>query len=364
MPPGRHRLLLLSTLFLACGPGTEPDDLTPLVDGLHAPLILTESARLEMPPAYSGNRFVSGWWPWRRNRSLWQINVGDRQVLEAVFLDGRERRLSMRLEITGAEPGSSFGARVAGVDLPPQPLVPNAEIPLPGDLPLGRLPIELDFRGARVAVQTAGFGHAWRPGEVELADDTIVQSGYSAIDFPRRLAAPATLVGRFEPPPEPEPDQRFAVLIETEAGGSEIAFEWRPGGLKRLLGPPRLRLPLPAGFVRVRLLAQGLGAAGRWRGLGITGAGGGPGPANEHVRLTTAAGRAGTVYTAASERYKLIKAPDLGLAADADSSRDPEYVFDLARDPDESRNLAGTRALQIDWLRARLEAWIEQGAAP
>jgi len=361
MRPGRYRLLLLSTLFLACGREVPPSDTSPLVDDRHAPLVLTESALLEMPPAYSANRFLSGWWPNRRSKSLRQTNVGDRVVFEAVFLDGRERRLSTRLEILEAEPGATFGARVAGIELPPQPLVPDAEVPLPAGLPLGRLPIELDLRGARVIVGAAGFGHAWRPGEVELTGDTIVQSGYSAIDLPRRLTEPATLVGRFEPPPEPEFDQRFAVLIETDAGGSEIAFEWRPGGMRRLLGPARLRLPLPAGFVRVRLLAQGLGAPGHWRDLRI--AGGGE-PAAEPPRLTSAAGRAGTVYIAASGRYKLIKAPGLGLASDAASSRDAEYVFDLARDPAENRNLAGSRAVEVDWLRARLETWIARGATP
>ncbi len=354
---GRYRLLLLPALVAGCGPQTPPGDTTPLIDGRHAPLVLTESALLEMPPAYSGNRFLSGWWPERRGKSLGQTNVGDRVVLEAVFLDGRERRLSMRLEIVEAEPAATFGVRVAGIEMLPQPLVPDAEVPLPGDLPLGRLPIELDLRGARVVVGAAGFGHAWRPGEVELAGDTIVQGGYSAIDLPRRLTGSATLVGRFEPPPEPESDQRFAVLIETDAGGSEIAYEWQPGGR----GKTQLKLPLPAGFVRIRLLAQGLGPAGRWLGLGIAG---GEEPAEEAVKLSRGTGRVGTIYTAASERYKLVRAPKLGLATDVATSRDAEYVFDLRRDPTESRNLAGAQAVEIDWLRARLEAWIQRGTTP
>jgi hypothetical protein len=361
MRPGRHWLLLLSALLLACGPEAPPSDTAPLVDERHAALVLTESAVLDMPPAYSANRFLSGWWPNRRGGSLRQANVGDRVLLEAVFLDGRERRLSTRLEIVEAEPGATFGVRVAGVELPSQPLAPNAEIPLPGGLPLGRLPIELDLRGARVIVAAAGFGHAWQPGEVALAAEAIVQGGYSAIDFPRRLARPATLVGRFAPPPEPESDQRFAVLVETGAGDSEVAYEWLPGGR----GEPRgsqLRLPLPAGFVRIRLLAQGLGAAGRWLDLGI--AGGDARPARGDARMSTAEGRAGTIYMAASERYKLIRAPDLGLATDTTTSRDAEYLYDLLEDPAESRNLAGTRAIEADWLRARLEAWIERGATP
>ncbi len=362
MRPGRHRLLLLPALVLACGREAPPGDATPLVDGRNAPLVLTESALLDKAPAYSGNRFLSGWWPGRRDGSSGEVNVGDRVVLEAVFLDDRERRLATRLEILEAGPGATFGVRIAGVELPPQPLVPDAEVPLPGGLPLGRLPIELDLRGARVAIRAAGFGHAWQAGAVDLTEAAIVQGGYSAIDFPRRLRSSAILVGRFEPPADPEPDQRFAVLIDTDAGGSEVAFEWRPGGWRDLLGPRRLRLPLPAGFTRIRLLAQGLGPAGRWLRMGI--AGNDDEAASGNLQLSATAGRAGTAYTAASDRYKLVYAPDLGLATDTTTSRDAEYVFDLRRDPAESRNLAGARAVEIDWLRARLEAWIERNGTP
>lgn len=336
--------------------------MTPLVDGLHAPLVLTESALLEKPPAYSGNRFLAGWWSGRRSRSSAQANVGDRVVLEAVFLDGRERRLATRLEIVEAEPGATFGVRVAGVDLPPQPLSADAEVPLPDGLPLGRLPIELDLRGARIRVRAAGFGHAWQVGEIKIGEEAIVQTGYSAIDFPRRLDGPATLVGQFEPPKQPENDQRFAVLIETEPVGTQVAFEWRPGGWRNRLGQRRLRLPLPEGFVRIRLLAQGLGPTARWLSMGI--AGGNNDPANEQATLSTVPARIGVAYVAASERYKLVRAPGLGLATDSTTSRDAEYVFDLQQDPAEIRNLAGARAIEIDWLRARLEAWIQRRETP
>jgi hypothetical protein len=359
---GRYRLLLALALVSACERQTPADETTPLVDGLHAPLVLTESALLEKPPAYSGNRFLSGWWPGRRSQSPDQLNVGDRVVLEAVFLDGRERRLATQLEIIEAEPGAMFGVRVAGIDLPPQPLVPDLEVPLPGGLPLGRLPIEFDLRGARIEIQAAGFGHAWQAGEVDLAEQAIVQGGYSAIDFPRRLEERTTLVGQFEPPAQPEPDQRFVVLIEADGSDPEIAFEWRPGGWRDQFGPRRLRLPLPTGFVRIRLLAQGLGPAGRWLRMGLSG--GNAPPADEPMKLTTTAGRSGVAYVAVSDRYKLIQAPGLGLSNGAANSRDAEYVFDLGRDPAASRNLAGTRLVEIDWLRSRLESWIEKGETP
>ena len=353
------RLLLASGLALGCVQGAPPDDAKPLVDGLHAPQVLTESALLEMPPSFSGNRYLSGWWPSRYEGSPSQVNVGDRVVLEAVFLDGRERRLATRLAILEAEPGATFGVRIGGIELPPQPLTPDAEVPLPGGLPLGRLPIELDLRGARVDIQAAGFGHAWQAGEVELAAETIIQGGYSAIDFARRLTTNATLVGQFEPPAEPDPEQRFAVLISTDRVVPEIAFEWPAGGSRN--GPRRLRHTLPSGFVRIRLLAQGLGPAGRWLNMGIAGE---EEAATESVQLTTTPGRVGDAFVAASDRYKLIRAPGLGLPTDTITSRDAEYVFDLRRDPADSPNLAGARIVEVDWLRARLESWIEHCGTP
>ena len=41
--------------------------------------------------------------------------------------------------------------------------------------------------------------------------------------------------------------------------------------------------------------------------------------------------------------------------------RDPEYLFDLRSDPDELFNLAGRTSAEVDWIRSRLTAWIEQG---
>jgi hypothetical protein len=41
-------------------------------------------------------------------------------------------------------------------------------------------------------------------------------------------------------------------------------------------------------------------------------------------------------------------------------SRDPEYLFDLEKDPGERVNLAGERGLEVAWLRSRLLAWIQR----
>ncbi len=266
----RRRLrFLLPALVLACGPAAPPGEVAPLLDGLHAPLVLTESAALDHPPAYSGNRFLTGWRRWRRPEGIWQINEGERSTLETALLEARPRRLRLSLETGEVAPGATVGVRAAGRELTPPALVPALEIALPPDLPLGRVPIELDFGGVQLAVEAATLDGARRPGTVRFGDGAIVQSGYSIVDFPRRLGAATTLVGRFEPPRDPRPEQRFALVVETEESGAATVFEWRPGWLAGLLGGRDLRVPLPRGIVRLRLLAQGAGRPGHWQGLGL-----------------------------------------------------------------------------------------------
>ncbi len=40
-------------------------------------------------------------------------------------------------------------------------------------------------------------------------------------------------------------------------------------------------------------------------------------------------------------------------------THDAEYVFNLTGDPDEKINLAGAADLEVDWLRSRLNGWLE-----
>ncbi len=271
MRRGLTRLLPCSLLLLtACGPPpTAGGGARPLVDHLHAPELLTEGAMIEVPPASGANRFVRGWQGMYRRGRTWMVPSGASSVIETVFLDERERRLSLLVHIWEAVEGATVGARVAGIDLEPVPVTTPIELPLPGDLPLGRQPIELDFGSTGLIVEAAGFTHAWREGAVRFEPRAIVQQGYSAVDLVRRLPRPATLVGRFEPPADPLEGDRFALMVETADGAVVTPFEWRPSRLARLLGSRRLRIRLPAGLVRVRLLAQGLGPAGRWLDLAL-----------------------------------------------------------------------------------------------
>ncbi len=90
----------------------------------------------------------------------------------------------------------------------------------------------------------------------------------------------------------------------------------------------------------------------------ILGAEAGPG---DGIHMAAAAGLKGGLFMAASERYKLILAPRGGMGVGGGRTNEPEYLFDLAEDPGETRNLAGTPLLELDWLRSRLDAWIERG---
>jgi hypothetical protein len=73
---------------------------------------------------------------------------------------------------------------------------------------------------------------------------------------------------------------------------------------------------------------------------------------------------AGGIYSAQAGGTKLVWAPRYGngwgMGAGSGRSRDPEYLFDLRRDPGEHVNLAGDRSLEAAWLRSRLLAWIQR----
>jgi arylsulfatase A-like enzyme len=89
--------------------------------------------------------------------------------------------------------------------------------------------------------------------------------------------------------------------------------------------------------------------------------------ADDPVRFAAAPGVDGGIYAAHSRTRKLIWAPrkgsQWGMGDGHGRTHEPEYVFDLAADPEERHNLAGEPSLETDWLRSRLKAWMELGRA-
>ncbi|HSS49573.1 MAG TPA: sulfatase-like hydrolase/transferase, partial [Thermoanaerobaculia bacterium] len=85
-------------------------------------------------------------------------------------------------------------------------------------------------------------------------------------------------------------------------------------------------------------------------------------------RLASASSLKGGIYSASNGRFKVILAPrtglDWGQGEGLGRSRDAEYLFDLAKDPGEAVNLAGSGGLEAAWLRSRLMAWIARGRMP
>lgn len=262
---------LLLCVFLIAGCGRTPE-VRLLLDGDHAPDVLTEQRRIAPPPSLGGNRFLAGWWPWgfEGRLALSAKSPGERVRLEVTHLAGGPRKLL--LDVIQPAPGRSVHVWAAGRDLGAVPLTDPVEVTLPADLPLGRIPIELQFDWGSRGVLAAAVRPTLPEGKVTLRGGDVEQSGDSLVDFVRRVSGGETLVGTFEPPDSPRPGQRFELLVEREVDKTAQRFAWTATRGKN--GARKIRLPVGpgAGFVRVRLLARGAGPQGRWEGLGLTGA--------------------------------------------------------------------------------------------
>ena len=88
------------------------------------------------------------------------------------------------------------------------------------------------------------------------------------------------------------------------------------------------------------------------------------GETGDYIHRAAASSVKGGIYSALHGRWKVVWAPRTGSQwgqGDAlGRSREPEYLFDLEKDPGEKVNLAGEGNLEAAWLRERLLAWVKK----
>lgn len=257
-------------LVLACGRTTPVKE--PLVDSRHRPLVLTERRALALPNGPPGTRFVRGWRFEESDDGLSIRPAGTSASIEIVQLVARERDLV--LEVAGDSGGAiaSVHARAPGGQLGNFDLTGNVLIPLPANLGIGRVPIELEFSEA-VELIGATVSAAAPRGRVEVEGVDVIQSGWSAVDFVRWVDGDARLVGELEPPPGMSPNQKFSVVIDRGDGQAVTVFETDVSKSARSGNVRFFDLPLlvESGLVRIRLTAEGRGPSARWRDLRLVG---------------------------------------------------------------------------------------------
>lgn len=268
---------LLAALAAAagCGPSAPSGPVRPLLDGEHAPDVLVERREVARPPDPGGNRFLTGWTPWRGGGRavLSPAAAGQIARLELVNLERKARTLV--IDFYGTAPaGTGVRVRMGGRDLGAFPLTDPLEVPLPlAEAPLGRVAVDLVFDSGEAAVAAAAVRPVLPAGEARIEGAALLQSGSSIVDLVRPVAGAASLVGTFVPPASPRPGQRFDLAVEREDGSPVRRFSWTPSFWNRVRGARRIEIPLAGAgnFVRVRLRASGAGPAGRWEGLGLSG---------------------------------------------------------------------------------------------
>ncbi len=191
------------------------------------------------------------------------------------------------IDLLAAAPDRTVRVLAAGRDLGAFPLTDPLEVPLPADLPLGRVPIDFEFDDVSRGVLAAGIQPILPAGTVALRKADVVQSGDSLVDFVRHVAGGETLEGAFDPPRSPRPGQSFELIVEREPDRPGRRFVWSGKESPRQISLPVGDAP---GLVRVRLLAHGTGPAGRWARLRLTGGRAG-GPRSRSPRPSRKPGR-------------------------------------------------------------------------
>ncbi len=268
----------LALLLLAAGCGRDahgPARRHLLFAPDHAPDVLTEARALALPPDTGGNRFLSGWWPWRHGGpgGTVVLNPLAGARIEVVHLADRPRTLVLDL-LDGARPRrGTVVVRHAGCVVARAPVADPVEVRLPAGLPRGRVALDLAFElpagDDPPGVVAGGVRPAMAAGEVRQEGADLVQAGESLVEVVVPVEAGMVLRGRFEPPAAPLEGQRFELTVGNGRGELQKRFRWEGRWLDRVRGERAFAVALAGGsrFLRVRLAAQGQGPPGRWRGL-------------------------------------------------------------------------------------------------
>ena len=278
----------LLALILAVGCKTRPEfESVSLIDDRHLPDVLTDSRVVSPPPTFQGHRFLRGWWPWKQKGKLLLVPYKEGAWIELANLSRRGRTLILDLEILGETGDFEVEVEIPGHGSSNVALSDPLEIPIPSNLPLGRIPIRLVFpKQADPVVVSGQIDSAVAPGVVEISKHRIVQEPDSVVDFVRRLDPGVQLSGELTPPSQLGDKQRFSIRVMREGESETTGFEWPVTGWKRFFAKRGFTIPLTSkeGLVRIRLVAEGSGPSGFWNDLRLTGAEGSATPTRTDLR--------------------------------------------------------------------------------
>jgi arylsulfatase A-like enzyme len=252
-------------LVAGCGPATDVE--MPLVDSKHGPIVVAEQRKLSLPSAAPGTRFVRGWRFERGGDGLAITAPDSTATVEVVQLAGRQRRLILDVAEGTGDARATVSARTPSRHLGNFTIHDGVDIPLPADIGLGRIPIELQF-SAPVELSGASMSEALPRGRVEFEGRDVIQSGWSAVDFVRWVGGGTRLVGELERPTGMRRGQEFSVIVGGD-GWARTALEMGRSKSERAEQRELFDLELidAPGLVRIRLTAEGRGPAGWWRDL-------------------------------------------------------------------------------------------------
>ena len=259
---------VLGALLLTLdGCGGKEETTRPLLDSLHAADVLVEQHVLTDPHSVDQNRLVRGWRLLRQSGGPRWAPSGSESVVEFVNVRNRPRSLEIRAAVDDTSTQTRVRARWEGRDLGEFEFTERTSIPLPADLPLGRIAIALEFTDtAGIAIERISIAPCLVPGEILIGSDGIEQGGGSILEIVRRVQPGARMLVEFEAPAGAQSDQRFSITVDRGHGDPREVFSWRTGESSNSAPARSVQAPLgdESGLVRIRLIGEGGGRPARW----------------------------------------------------------------------------------------------------